>query len=64
MEIELEKFKVLRGCQLKNKGVYLEVDLEYPVEFNAGHRNLRLAPGRFNVCYTELSPINKFFCRK
>ena len=63
-ENELKKIKILQNCNLKNRGMYLEVDLEYPIELHAVHSDFALAPDRYNICYNELSPINKFLDQK
>ena len=44
--------------------MYLEVNFEYPVELHTAQGDFPLAPERYNVCYDELRPINKFLYQK
>ena len=45
---------------LKNRGMFLEVDLHYPKELHVHHSDFPLAPEKYKVTYNELSPLNKF----
>lgn len=44
--------------------MFLEVDLEYPMEGHELHWDFPLAPERYEVTYNELSPINQFLYKK
>ena len=44
--------------------MFLEVSLKYPVVLHSLHRDFPLAPTRNNVCYDELSALNKFMYKK
>ena len=44
--------------------MFLEVDLDYPEETHKLHKDIPLAPERYNVTSNELSPINQFLYNK
>ena len=49
---------------INKRGMFLEVDLDYPEETQKLHKDFRLAPERYNVTSNELSPINQFLYDK
>ena len=59
-----KNLKQMKISKYKNKGMFLEVNLIYPDELHAKHRDFPLAPERYNVMYNELSPLNKFLYEK
>ena len=44
--------------------MFLEVSLKYPVVLHSLHRDFSLSPERYNVCYDELSALNKFMYKR
>ena len=49
---------------MNERGMFLEVDLEYPKEIHRHHEDFPMAPERYNVTYDELSPLNQTLYRK
>ena len=49
---------------MNKRGMFLEVDLDYPEETHILHKDFPLAPERYNVTSNELSPINQFLYDK
>ena len=49
---------------MNERGMFLEVDLEYPKEIHRQHEDFPMAPERYNVKYDELSPLNQTLYRK
>ena len=49
---------------MNKRGMFLEVDLDYPEETHKLHKDFPLAPERYNVTSNELSPINQFLYNK
>lgn len=41
----------------KHKGMFLEVDLDYPINIHKYHSDFPLAPERYDVDFKELSPL-------
>ena len=49
---------------MDERGMFLEVDLKYPKKLHRLHEDFPLAPERYKITYSELSPINKFLYNK
>ena len=58
-EIE-KKLKSKKPISIGERGMFLEVDLNYPKKLHKVHEDFPLAPERYKITYNELSPINKF----
>ena len=56
----MKKLKKSKNINCKERGYFLEVDLNYPKKLHSLHSNFPLAPEKYNVMYDELSPLNKF----
>ena len=56
--------KIKETIDINNRGMFLEVDLDYPEETHNLHKDFPLAPERYNVTSNELSPINQFLYNK
>ena len=71
-KFEDEKFVKKIEKNLKNRkqisigerGMFLEVDLNYPKKLHKLHEDFPLAPERYKITYNELSPINQFLYKK
>ena len=59
-----ERLKNGKKIDVDKRGMFLEVDLEYPKEVHELHEDFPLAPERYEVTYNELSPINQFLYKK
>ena len=44
---------------MNERGMFLEVDLEYPNDIHSQHGDFPLAPERYKVTYDQLSPLNQ-----
>ena len=53
-----------KTVEINKRGMFLEVDLDYPKETQKLHKDFPLAPERYKVIYNELSPINQFLYNK
>ena len=49
---------------MNERGMFLEVDLEYPEGIHNQHEDFPMAPERYIVKYNELSPLNQYLYRK
>ena len=56
-----KRLKNNKKINVDKRGMFLEVDLEYPKEAHELHEEFPLAPERYEVTYNELSPINQFY---
>ena len=54
------KLENIKPIDISKRGVFLEVDLDYPKEIHKFHEDFPLAPERYKVAYNELNPINQF----
>ena len=54
-----KKLKKSKYINTKSRGMFLEVDLNYPKKLHKLHRDFPLAPVRYNVTFKELSPLNE-----
>ena len=63
-KIEKKKLKNNKTVNIQERGMFLEVDLEYPKEIHRHHEDFPMAPERYNVTYDELSPLNQTLYRK
>ena len=59
-----KKLKNKKLIDMNKRGMFLEVDLDYPKETHNLHKDFPLAPERYNVTSNELSPINQFLYDK
>ena len=55
-----KKLKNKKLIDMNKRGMFLEVDLDYPKETHNLHKDFPLAPLRYNVTSNELSPIDQF----
>ena len=44
---------------MSERGMFLEVDLEYPKDIHSHHEDFPMAPERHKVTYDQLSPLNQ-----
>ena len=61
---KLEKMRNRKTVDINKRGMFIEVDLDYPEETHTLHKHVPLAPERYNVTSSELRPINQFLYRK
>ena len=62
---EIEKrLKNNEFSSMSDRGMFLEVDLEYPKSIHRYHEDFPMAPERYNVTYNELSPLNRSLFEK
>ena len=62
---KIEKdLKINNFSSFNNRGMFLEVDLEYPKSIHKYHEDFPMAPERYSVTYNELSPLNQSLHRK
>ena len=54
-----KKLKNKEAIDINERGMFLEVDLEYPKEIHEKHGDFPMAPEKYNVTYNELSPRNQ-----
>ena len=59
-----KKLRNKEAIDINEKGVFLELDLEYPKEIHEQECDFPLAPERYNVRYNESSPLNQPLYRK
>ena len=59
-----KRLKNNKKINVDKRGMFLEVDLEYPKEFHELHEDFPVAPEQYEVTYNELSPINQFLHKK
>ena len=55
-----KKLRNKEAIDINERGMSLEVDLEYPKEIHEQHGDFPMAPEIYNVTYNELSPLNQF----
>ena len=58
------RIKNKKPIDISKRGMFLEVDLDYPKESHKHHKDFPMAPERYQVTYNELSPINQFLYNK
>ena len=61
LQKELRNEKLI---DINKRGMFLQVDLDYPEETHNLHKDFPLAPKRYNVTSNELSPVNQFLYDK
>ena len=49
---------------MNERGMFLEVDLEYPKDIHSHHEDFPMAPERYKVTYDQLSPLNQSLYEK
>ena len=59
-----KKLKNRKQISIGERGMFLEVDLNYPKKLHKLHEDFPLAPERYKITYNELSPINQFLYKK
>ena len=59
-----KKLKQKKPINCEERGMFLEVDLDYPKQLHTLHEDFPLAPDRYEVTYKELSPMNKRLYKK
>ena len=54
-----KRLKYKEPIHMNDRGMFLEVDLEYPNHIHSHHEDFPMAPERYKVTYDQLSPLNK-----
>ena len=49
---------------MNERGMFLEVDLEYPKDIHTQQEDFPMAPERYTVQFNELSPLNQSLLKK
>ena len=50
------QLKQNKSIDIKGRGLFLEVGLHYPKKLHKSHEDFPLAPEKYKVTYTDLSP--------
>ena len=59
-----KKLKIEKPIDVSKRGMFWEVDLDYPKKTHKLHKDFPLAPERYKVTYNEISSINQFLYNK